>query len=460
MKKRLILGLIFAWLAMGIALITPGQEYAEADSYQGILLRNVHVFDVHSGKMRSPQNILIEGARIKSISPNVISSQKEIQQLDCTGKFAVPGLFDCHTHLAFLTKMGKATLKTMLAQFVQNGVTQVRDVGGPIKVLRDMNEAISSGEMLGPEFFYTGPMLEKPPLIWEEHNKILPGFTVPVDSKADVDRIIPELVAGGAQLVKTFNKFDPDVYEYLLDQARLHSLRVVHDPGKPMFQSIPMDKAIDLGVTSIEHATALWSVSLKDELKEEHDRILKEGSDETARETFMAQVAELGMDSVSIENLEKIIDKMLANDAYLCPTLYVFEFMSRQPPPKGEPKEKYEPRKKRLAAIKEVGPYFVGQMARRKIKLLVGQDNMNPMGTLVEMKLLGECGMDESEVIRGATLYPARWLGVEERLGSIAPGKQANISIVDRNPLEDIKNIRDPYLVIKNGKIVHRKSEK
>jgi imidazolonepropionase-like amidohydrolase len=343
---------------------------------------------------------------------------------------------------------------------VQNGVTQVRDVGGSLKVLQEVSKAISCGEIVGPEFFYTGPMLEKPPLNWEQHNKVLPGFTVPVDSKQDVDQIIPELVAGGAQLAKTFNKFDPDVYEYLLTQARKHSLRVVHDPGKPMFQSIPIDKAIDLGVTSIEHAMAVWSVSLKDDLKDEHDRILAEGSDENATKVFMGKIIQLGLDSVSEEKLENIIHAMLANDVYLCPTLYVMEFNARQPPPKGKPTEEYEQRKKFFTSMLKVAPYFVSEMAKRKVKLLVGQDNMNPMGTLVEMKLLRDCGMDESEIIKGATLYPARWLGVEERLGSISSGKQANISIVDKNPLEDIKNIRDPFMVINKGKVVHHKSQK
>jgi imidazolonepropionase-like amidohydrolase len=303
-------------------------------------------------------------------------------------------------------------------------------------------------------------MLEKPPLNWEEYNKTLPGFTVPIDSREDVDEIIPELVAGGAQLVKTFNKFDLDVYEYLLAQARTHSLRVVHDPGRPMFQSVPMDKAIDLGITSIEHAMALWSVSLKKALKDEHDRILAEGADEAATKSFMAKVMQLGLDSISTDKLEKIIEKMLANDVYSCPTLYVMEFMARQPQSKKTPREEYEQRKRYLTSAIKLGSYFVAEMAKHKVKLLVGQDNMNPMGTLVEMRLLSDCGMDESEIIRGATLYPARWLGVEERLGSISAGKQASISIVDKNPLEDIKNIRDPYMVIQNGKIVHHKPQK
>jgi len=460
MVKRLFIALIIVWLGTSIFLLSQDRDSTEIKTHQGILLKNCYVFDTYTGKMSSPMSILIERECIKSVEPDIGSSQIKYQEIDCAGRFAVPGLFDCHTHLAFLTTMGKATMKGVLAKFVQNGVTQVRDVGGPIKVLHDMSQATSSGEMLGPEFFYTGPMLEKPPLNWEEHNKTLPGFTVPVDSKEDVDQVMAELVAGGAQLAKTFNNFDLDVYKYLLAQARKHSLRVVHDPGRPLFQSVPMDKAIDLGVTSIEHAMALWSVSLKEELKAEHDRIMAESDNDPARKAFMAKIIELGMDSISTDKLEKIIDKMLANDVYLCPTLYVMEFMAKQPTSKDTPKEEYEQRKKFFTSALEVAPYFVSEMAKRKVKILVGQDNMNPMGTLVEMKLLSDSGMEKSEIIKGATLYPAQWLGVEERLGSISPGKLANISIVEKNPLEDIKNIRDPYMVIKNGTIAHHKSKK
>jgi len=74
------------------------------------------------------------------------------------------------------------------------------------------------------------------------------------------------------------------------------------------------------------------------------------------------------------------------------------------------------------------------------------------------MKLLRDRGLSELEIIRGATIYPAQWLGVEDRYGSVSPGKLANLVILDKNPLEDIGNFESPYMVIKNGQVVFARS--
>jgi imidazolonepropionase-like amidohydrolase len=69
------------------------------------------------------------------------------------------------------------------------------------------------------------------------------------------------------------------------------------------------------------------------------------------------------------------------------------------------------------------------------------------------MKHMRDCDVSESEIIKGATVYPAEWLGVQDRLGSIAVGKQANILVVNKNPLENIENIQSTFLVVQNGRI-------
>jgi imidazolonepropionase-like amidohydrolase len=73
------------------------------------------------------------------------------------------------------------------------------------------------------------------------------------------------------------------------------------------------------------------------------------------------------------------------------------------------------------------------------------------------MKKLRERGLSELEIIRGATIYPAQWLGVEDRYGSISPGVLANLVILDENPLEDISHFESPYMVIMNGQVVFKR---
>ena len=110
--------------------------------------------------------------------------------------------------------------------------------------------------------------------------------------------------------------------------------------------------------------------------------------------------------------------------------------------------------------MQEVSRFFVAELTKRKVKLLVGHDGPSPEGIFADMRLMKACGVSEVEILRGATLYPARWLGEEARLGSIAPGKEANLLVLDANPLEDIESIRSTFLVVQRGKIVFRQSDR
>ena len=394
-----------------------------------IVLSNVHVFDVSRGVLTLEQDILIEGTQIKAVG-RIDAPEKGVQRIELNGKFAFPGLFECHTHLAFLTTLEEEKMIGELRAFVFNGITQVRDLGGPIDVLRQMDKRISSGEILGPKMFYSGSMLEKPPLFYVKNNKILPGLQMGINTKEDVDRVLSEFAGKGACMVKTYGKMDLDVYKHILVVAKKLGLRVVHDPGRYLFHMIPMDTAIDLGIRSIEHGVAPWPVVLKDELRKKHDQLMAENADEAIRESFIEKVIKLGCKSVSMEKLQHLIDKVLENNVYFCPTLWMYGY----------------------------DDIFTREFIRRKVKILVGHDGPSPSLLFTEMKLLRDRGLSELEIIRGATIYPAQWLGVEDRYGSVSPGMLANLVILDKNPLEDIGNFKTPYMVIKNGQVVFARS--
>jgi imidazolonepropionase-like amidohydrolase len=428
MQKNL--GLLAAFILIGMnspwATANGGQTPKASLSEQGrMVLSNVRVFDGVGGVLTSPLDILIEGTQIKEVG-NFDSSVTNADKIDLTGKFAFPGLFECHTHLAFLTTRTEKEMIAELQAFVLNGITQVRDLGGPIDVLFQMDKRISCGEILGPKIFYSGSMLEKPPLFYVKKNNILPGLQMGIRTKEDVDRVLSEFAGKGACMAKTYGKMDLDVYKHILVVAKKLGLRVVHDPGRYLFQSIPMDMAIDLGVTSIEHGVAPWPVVLKDELKKEHDRLTAENADEAARESFIEKVIKLGLESVSIEKLQRLMKKMLENNVYICPTLWMYGY----------------------------DDVFTKEFIKNKIKILVGHDGDSSSLLFTEMKLLRDRGLSELEIIRGATIYPARWLGVEDRYGSISPGMLANLVVLDKNPLKDIGRFKSPYMVVKNGQVV------
>ena len=434
-----------------------------------ILLKNVNLFDVEKGVFRNNLDILIEGDRIKEVGRIDPIEEESLKQIDCLQKFALPGLFECHAHLSVLTNQDEETKKEILKEcaieeinqedelekqvlkdFAIKGITQVRDCGGPVKTLKNLKDKISQGEYIGPDLFYAGPMLEKSPLRGEEMNKRWPGWTVAIETEQDAKNTIEQISDEGASLVKTFGKFDLDVLRSLLDRAKEHNLPVTSDPGPTFFHSVPMDRGIDLGIRCFEHGKSPWYVVLKDDLKSEHDNLID--ADPEAKQAFITKVMSLGTESISLTKLRQLIDKMLDNDVYFCPTLHVFKFYSEKPEVFSE--EEPDKYKKIFEKLYRMACVITKEIIKQNVKILVGQDGYIPRFTFNEMQLLKENGLSESEIIKGATIYPAQWLGIADQLGSISPNKKANILILNKNPLEDIQNIKTTHAVLKNGKIV------
>jgi len=92
-------------------------------------LKNINIFDVNDGKFIRNLDILIENDIIKEVGKVSNVDEASLSQIDCSGKFAVPRLFECHAHLAFLTTMDDETKNLILKESGVKGITQVRDVG-------------------------------------------------------------------------------------------------------------------------------------------------------------------------------------------------------------------------------------------------------------------------------------------------------------------------------------------
>jgi len=103
--------------------------------------------------------------------------------------------------------------------------------------------------------------------------------------------------------------------------------------------------------------------------------------------------------------------------------------------------------------MEEVSRYFTREAAARGVRILVGQDGVFPENTLAEMRHLRDCGVSAVEILRGATIYPAEFLAATDRYGAIAPGRVANILVVEQDPLAAIENIEGAFLVLQNGRI-------
>lgn len=434
-----------------------------------ILLKNGNLLDKTSGTINTNVDVLIQDGVIKEVGKVEPVDEANLTQIDCSQKYVLPGLFDCHTHLSVLTNQDEETQKEILQEcdiektnhaieleehvlkdFVAKGITQVRDVGGPLNTLKSLKDKISKGTYIGPDLFYAGPMLQGCSLTGDQMNKRWPGWNVAVNSEQDARNIVQRLSKEGANLVKAFRGFDPTVLKYLVDEAQKINLPVTHDPGPTFFHTVPMDVGIELGVKCFEHGKTPWYVVLKDSLKSEHDSLIN--ADPESKQAFIARVMSAGAESISMTKLCQLVDMMIENNVWFCPTLHVFKFYSEKPEVFSEDEaDKYGKIFERLYQVSRV---ITSEVAKRKVRILVGQDGYIPRFTLNEMQLLKEIGLSESEIIKGATIYPAEWLGIADQLGSVSPDKKASILILNKNPLEGIQNIRTTHAVLRNGEIV------
>lgn len=412
-----------------------------------LLLQHVRVFDPVNGSFGDTVDILIHGDRIAAVG-TLHPDTKGTQTLDAGGRFALPGLWDSHVHLSFLTLAGDSSVVNTLAAFVRHGVTSVRDVGGNLDTIAALSRRVEQGDIVGPRIFFAGPLLTKAPVqgSLNETNRMIPGTAVGVTSPSDIDTILNRLVARGASMAKAIDYWDPTLFRYLLKAARARSLRVVLDPGVAILNSISIDTALALGVTSIEHAQAAWSGILNAEIAHERDSVMAVGITSGEPDLALRRMMTLGEQSVSRERLALLADTWARNGAYFTPTLQTgIDAIARTPG--GDWRPAFEGR---LA----VNWLAVRVLASHGVKMLVGQDGFEPDGALLEMDLLASVGMSPAEILRGATIYPAQWLGVDSTVGTLEPGKRADILILGANPLERITNIRSAWVVVNRGKIV------
>jgi imidazolonepropionase-like amidohydrolase len=484
MRRSTFFRLLPPLLLLAAATGQPGRADAgqPESATPPIVLRSVRIFEPRTGAMTEPRDVLIVKDRIVAVGAG-LEVPPATRAIEGAGRYLLPGLFDCHTHLANLTLGSEDSLRRTLEGFVRAGVTQVRDVGGPLGVMEEMARRTAEGPAVaptargrkagdaagtareglpGPEIFYAGPMLETSPLTHGNMNDSLPGFAVAMDTERQVDSLLAELAAHGARLVKTFGKADSAVYRHLVEGAARLGLKIAHDPGGQLFHRMPMDLALDLGVTCFEHGKAPWPIVLQDDLSREHDSLLTQPGASTGAMPFMQKVAALGTASVDVRKVHALAARMRERGACLCPTLQVFDDIEEtafaQAKKASGLQDLPEPAKlmirRMIACIDSVGRLCVRAFAEEHVRMLVGQDNCDATRTAREMRRMAECGVSPAEILRGATLYPAEWLGVADRLGSIAPGMQANLVLLEKDPLEEIGNIESVAAVFVRGREV------
>jgi hypothetical protein len=251
--------------------------------------------------------------------------------------------------------------------------------------------------------------------------------------------------------------------------------------------SMTLFSAIDSGLNGIEHLRnlALSVASNSDELYKERLELLKNPDDlpgSDLRSLIHSKQRMRALDSIDYNKFDEAADLLVSNNVWQTPTLFLYRNFSRKifKDPSFIKQLNKLPSQTKQKWIKEISDIdtivdksglrysnwlekATGELHKKNVPFMAGTDT--PIGYLipgrslhVELEVLVESGFSNLEAIKSATVNPATFLGLEDKVGQIKSGHKADLVILNSNPLDLIRNTQDISAVIKNGQLLSRES--
>lgn len=413
--------------------IVPGQ-INEADT-TFLVIHNIHIVDVTNGKILKNRDVVIKGQWIYYIG-NAFSERKpaDAKYIDGKGKYLCPGLWDMHFHLCW--EKGNDSL--VYPSLIQNGITGIRDMGGDLKIMKDFKSSVSGRKL---NIYGAGPMIDGNPPVYRD-------FSLPVDAGTDITEALDSLKNNGSDFFKTYSLIKEEQLKEISDYCRKNNFQLAGH----LSEYVKPETAIALGQKSIEHLNGIYEVW-----------------------------------NERRSNFDSLIHLMLANQTYVCPTLITYQLKTRLRDTTIVNKEysKYISTTlanewkitwaKRVERHKKPEDWevldktylsqlqLISQLHKRGVMLLAGSDfagmpYVYPGISLhQELKLLTKAGLSNYEALKTATINPAIFMAKQHLYGSVSVGKYADLLILEKNPLDDIDNLRAVELVILKGELLDDK---
>ena len=424
-----------------------------------VAITGVTIIDPSSARpSATSQTILISNGVIHSVGPDgSIAAAAGARQIDARGKFAIPGLWDVHVH--FMN-----TGVTALPLHVANGVTSVREMGGFLDSTRVWQARMRAGTLVGPRILTPGPILESPQYLQrvvERSNRaqsqlalrVLP-YRIGVADSLDAKRAIDSLVKLRVDFVKVRTSATPSSYYAILREARRAGLYVAaHQQG-----TVSVRNALDSGQTNLEHAIQPPLSRLSAETR---DSIYRKFVQNDAYYTPTLAVSRTLMLSGDSADRAIFSNEALALDerrAYASEWLLGWWRMQVD-------ERAADTASTRTAANEEAWQSIIADVRRMHelgVKILAGSDAGSVLvypGFALhdELRLLvEEAKLTPRAALWAATVGPARFAKLDDRLGTIAPRRIADIVLLDADPLADIRNTRRIFSVVQNGRVFSR----
>ncbi len=430
-----------------------------------LLIADVTVVDAVFGT-RLHQDVLIVGNQIAAVVPAVPAVNFEAARvIDGSGRFLIPGLWDMHVHFLYDEELTDA----MPDLFLDYGITSVRDTGGDVDRLIALRHRLQNGDKPVPDIYVSGPLLDGAHVVYDGGDSGRPPLGIANPTPDDAAARVSELAAKGVDFIKIYELVTPEIFRAMVRAARAK--------GLPIAAHVPLSMTADTagpGVDSMEH---LRNVELA--CASNWEALLEE------RRHRIAQFEGRGYDLRAGLHLDQRMAAIATYDEQRCrhvlasltetiqvPTLRLNTLGKLRP----FEREEWQQGLNRMpalvadrwrAAIAGASggrdPAFanwslelVGRMHAADVPIGAGTDT--PIGLGIpgeslhaELALLVMSGLSPIDALYAATVRPARFFGLETVRGQVRSGMEADLLLLERNPLEDIDATREIIGVISNG---------
>ncbi|WP_353718228.1 amidohydrolase family protein [Dyadobacter sp. 676] len=342
----------------------------------------------------------------------------DAQIVNAAGLTLLPGFIDSHFHLD--------GVHGLPARFLQNGVTSLRDPGAWIEMYDGER---NSGQPV-PRLFLAGPHLDMFPPAY-------PRDAYVVRDADEAVREVNRLADRGASVIKVYYRLPPAIIREVCKAAHARGL-----PVTAHLETTEAREAIEAGLDGVEHITS-FGLSLVPQIEGEKYRQMVM-ADNNARKQGRYEVwKNIDPDDPMTDSLGIFLRN---RGTFVSPTLGAFEYQAAA----GQPFD--TARLEGFIKMKKI----TGKLHRAGARIVVGSHSMIPYAETGwafqrEMELLVDSGLSPAEVISAATLQNARFFRIDDRLGSIEKGKQADLVLIKGDPLKNISVTRNVSKVMLNG---------
>jgi len=407
---------------------------------QPLMIRNAKVVDFENNQVVSGTDVLIKGKKIAAIGKN-LKAPSNVQEIDASGQTLIPGLWDMHGHLS----------KTDGFNYLAAGVTSVRDIGNSPSNMEDI-EKLFRKSYLGTRIYKSGFIDKK--------SEYSAGNGITVETLEEAKEAVDWYADRGYIQIKTYSSMDPKWMKALAQHIHKRGLRL--SGHIPAFMSA--EQAVAAGFDEIQHVNMLFLNFLGGDKIDTRQRL---------RFTLIGEQAkDLDLDSKEVKDFIKMLaDKgievdltvstfnslLLTRDKQIDPE---YAAIAEHLPPLFQRGLKTATMK--IDSLEQDASYQAGAKAlltmTKKlydagVPIIPGTDAFTGFTLLRELELYAMAGIPTIEVLKIGSLNSAKVVGKDSSTGSITVGKDADLVLINGNPVKNISDLRKASLVIQGDRM-------